>query len=61
MAMRIECSTCGRVEFSTGDVGPALRGWVIKRDRKVCPKCATYEPSSDDDDESDAHFEGELA
>ena len=50
MAVRIECTICRRIDFATGDVGPALRGWLVKKDRRICPKCATYEPATDDDE-----------
>jgi hypothetical protein len=52
MALLLQCVICERTDVATSDVGPVLRGWIVRRDgRRVCPRCRTFEPCEDEDDE----------
>jgi hypothetical protein len=52
MAMLLQCVICERTDVATSDVGPVLRGWIVRRDgRRVCPRCRTFEACGDDEDD----------
>ena len=51
MALHLQCVICERTDVATSDVGPAILGWIVRRDgRRVCPRCRTFEVEDEDDE-----------
>jgi hypothetical protein len=58
MAVKLICTTCGRRDLATTDDTAAMRGWRVTPDRSICPKCATLEPTDENDDAPGVEIEG---